>query len=37
MKIVVDMNLSPRLCSLLRSAGLEATHWSSVGDPYPAS
>lgn len=31
MKLLVDMNLSPRWVSLLRDAGWEATHWSSVG------
>jgi predicted nuclease of predicted toxin-antitoxin system len=31
MKLLVDMNLSPRWISLLRDAGWEALHWSSVG------
>ena len=31
MKLLVDMNLSPRWVSLLTDAGLEAVHWSTVG------
>jgi predicted nuclease of predicted toxin-antitoxin system len=31
MKLLVDMNLSPGWISLLRDAGWEALHWSSVG------
>lgn len=31
MKLLVDMNLSPRWISLLREAGWEAVHWSSLG------
>jgi len=31
MKVLVDMNLSPRLASLLSAGGFEATHWSTVG------
>lgn len=33
MKIVVDMNLSPRWVALLNAAGLDAVHWSDVGAP----
>jgi predicted nuclease of predicted toxin-antitoxin system len=33
MKLLVDMNLSPRLCALLSKAGHEAKHWSEIGDP----
>lgn len=33
MKILVDMNLSPAWIDVLKSAGLEATHWSTVGAP----
>ncbi|NBC17650.1 MAG: hypothetical protein GVY18_10090 [Bacteroidetes bacterium] len=33
MKVVVDMNLSPRWTAVLREAGHEAMHWSAVGDP----
>jgi predicted nuclease of predicted toxin-antitoxin system len=32
-KVLVDMNLSPRWIAALQSAGLEAAHWSSVGAP----
>ncbi|HTT32054.1 MAG TPA: DUF5615 family PIN-like protein [Methylomirabilota bacterium] len=31
MKLLVDMNLSPRWVRVLRDAGWEATHWSAVG------
>ena len=31
MKLIVDMNLSPRWVDLLVSAGFEAAHWSSIG------
>jgi predicted nuclease of predicted toxin-antitoxin system len=31
MKLLVDMNLSPRWIALLRDAGWQATHWSKVG------
>ncbi len=31
MKLLVDMNLSPRWVALLREAGWEAEHWSVVG------
>jgi len=33
MKILVDMNLSPRWIPALKQAGLQAVHWSSIGDP----
>lgn len=33
MKLLVDMNLSPGLCRLLRDAGHTATHWSRIGSP----
>jgi predicted nuclease of predicted toxin-antitoxin system len=32
-KIVIDMNLSPKWVSILKSAGHEAIHWSQVGAP----
>ena len=32
MKLVVDMNLSPRWAAFLRGAGYEADHWSAIGD-----
>lgn len=31
MKLVVDMNLSPRWATLLNDAGLQAVHWASIG------
>jgi predicted nuclease of predicted toxin-antitoxin system len=31
MKLLVDMNLSPRWTGLLSSSGFEAAHWSTVG------
>jgi predicted nuclease of predicted toxin-antitoxin system len=31
MRLLVDMNLSPRWVDLLNSAGFEATHWSTFG------
>ena len=31
MRFLLDMNISPDLCSRLRAAGHEAIHWSSVG------
>ncbi|MFM9886949.1 MAG: DUF5615 family PIN-like protein [Burkholderiales bacterium] len=33
MKIVVDMNLSPRWVQTLRAGGFEAEHWSALGPP----
>jgi len=33
MKILVDMNLSPRWASFLSGNGIEAVHWSSIGAP----
>ncbi len=33
MKLLVDMNLSPRWVDLLTRSHLEAVHWSSVGSP----
>lgn len=33
MKLLVDMNLSPRWVAALQGAGHEAVHWSQVGDP----
>ena len=32
MKLLVDMNLSPRWAEVLRAAGHEATHWSDIGE-----
>jgi predicted nuclease of predicted toxin-antitoxin system len=31
MKVLIDMNLSPRWLDLLTGGGLEAVHWSAVG------
>jgi len=31
MKLLVDMNLSPRWVEFLRRGGLEAAHWSALG------
>jgi len=31
MKLVVDMNLSPRWVEFLASSGFQAVHWSTVG------
>jgi predicted nuclease of predicted toxin-antitoxin system len=33
MKILIDMNLSPGWCAILRQHGWEAEHWSTLGDP----
>jgi len=33
MKILVDMNLSPRWVTALQAVGIEARHWSNVGAP----
>jgi predicted nuclease of predicted toxin-antitoxin system len=32
MKLLLDMNLSPRWCDILRRHGLSCTHWREVGD-----
>lgn len=31
MKLIVDMNLSPRWVGLLAGAGVQAVHWSMIG------
>jgi predicted nuclease of predicted toxin-antitoxin system len=31
MKLLIDMNLSPKWVFVLKEAGLEAAHWSSIG------
>lgn len=31
MKVLVDMNLSPKWCSVLQAEGWECVHWSDVG------
>jgi predicted nuclease of predicted toxin-antitoxin system len=33
MKILVDMNLSPKWADFLIENGIEAVHWSSIGSP----
>ena len=33
MRLLVDMNLSPDWVTVLKSAGWEAIHWSTVGNP----
>jgi predicted nuclease of predicted toxin-antitoxin system len=33
MKLLLDMNLAPSWVGFLQEEGLEAVHWSSVGDP----
>jgi predicted nuclease of predicted toxin-antitoxin system len=33
MKLLVDMNLTPRWCAVLAHEGWEAVHWSDVGNP----
>ena len=32
MRILIDMNLSPRWVDVLADAGIESIHWSSVGE-----
>lgn len=32
MKLLIDMNLSPRWINVLAEAGFEAVHWTSLGD-----
>jgi len=36
MRILVDMNLSPRWATSLQGSGLDAVHWSAVG-PFDAT
>ena len=31
MKVLIDMNLSPRWAGVLSAAGIEAVHWSALG------
>ena len=33
MKLLLDMNLAPAWVGFLQEEGLEAVHWSTVGDP----
>jgi predicted nuclease of predicted toxin-antitoxin system len=32
-KLLIDMNLSPRWVESLTAAGIESTHWSTIGAP----
>jgi predicted nuclease of predicted toxin-antitoxin system len=32
-KILIDMNLTPRWAGLLSGRGIEAVHWSTIGAP----
>ena len=36
MKILIDMNLSPRWVEFLVGEGIDAAHWSHVGNPKAA-
>jgi len=36
MKIVLDMNLSPKWIPVLEKLGIEAVHWSTIGSPAAA-
>jgi predicted nuclease of predicted toxin-antitoxin system len=33
MKLLIDMNLSPKWVSVLKEAGLQTAHWSNIGRP----
>jgi len=33
MKLLIDMNLSPRWVEVFVAAGMDAIHWSGIGDP----
>lgn len=33
MKLLIDMNLSPRWVEVLKAAGFDAAHWAEVGSP----
>jgi predicted nuclease of predicted toxin-antitoxin system len=33
MKVLIDMNLSPRWVEVFMAAGFAAVHWSAIGDP----
>jgi predicted nuclease of predicted toxin-antitoxin system len=36
MKILIDMNLSPKWVDVFEREGMDAFHWSTVGDPRAA-
>ena len=33
MNVLVDMNLSPQWCGVLKEQGFQCVHWSEVGNP----
>ncbi len=33
MKLLLDMNLSPKLTGMFQRKGYDAVHWSDVGNP----
>lgn len=33
MKLLIDMNLSPKFIEILNNSGFDAVHWSSIGNP----
>ena len=33
MNVLIDMNLSPQLCGVLKKQGFRCVHWSEVGNP----
>ncbi len=33
MKIIIDINLTPNWIEVFRKNGIEAAHWSKIGDP----
>jgi predicted nuclease of predicted toxin-antitoxin system len=33
MRLLIDMNMSPGLCSRFQAVGREAVHWATVGAP----
>lgn len=36
MKVLVDMNLSPKWAAELQSKGIESTHWQAIGEATAA-
>jgi predicted nuclease of predicted toxin-antitoxin system len=37
MKLLIDMNLSPKWVAFLAEAGWQARHWSELGEPGSAA
>lgn len=37
LRLLIDMNLSPDWVAVFDSAGIEAGHWSRIGDPRAAN